>query len=174
MKKMVSFVTALVLCASSSLPVFAATPKYSISMPKIPQIHVELSDSVKEAVNQAAKKQIEKMILDKPELTSTTYRHKGKIYGTYSFLKIEWGEVEGATSYKVEITKPDGTKKTYETTKAYLSVKEGSDDFITECPKQKTENGVECATVRVRAYGEDETYSAWSEEERISCNAIHS
>ena len=34
--------------------------------------------------------------------------------------------------------------------------------------------GVECATVRVRAYGEDETYSAWSEEERISCNAIHS
>ena len=55
MKKMVSFVTALVLCASSSLPVFAATPKYSISMPKIPQIHVELSDSVKEAVNQAAK-----------------------------------------------------------------------------------------------------------------------
>ena len=140
---MVSFVTALVLCASSSLPVFAATPKYSISMPKIPQIHVELSDSVKEAVNQAAKKQIEKMILDKPELTSTTYRHKGKIYGTYSFLKIEWGEVEGATSYKVEITKPDGTKKTYETTKAYLSVKEGSDDFITEFPKQKTENGVE-------------------------------
>lgn len=78
MKKMVSFVTALVLCASSSLPVFAATPKYSISMPKIPQIHVELSDSVKEAVNQAAKKQIEKMILDKPELTSTTIAIKGK------------------------------------------------------------------------------------------------
>ena len=173
MKKMVSLVTTLFLCASSTLPVFAATPKFSLNMPKIPEIHVELSDSMKEAVNQAVKKQIEKMILDKPQVTGASYRHKGTLYGTYSFLNIDWEEVEGATSYKVQVTKPDGTSKTYETSKTYLSLKEGSDDFITGCPKQKTENGVESATVKIRAYGEDETYSMWSEEKKINCNAIH-
>ena len=44
MKKMVSMITTLFLCASTTLPVFAATPKYTISMPKIPTIRVEYFD----------------------------------------------------------------------------------------------------------------------------------
>ena len=34
------------------------TPRYEIDMPEIPDIHVELSDELKEAVNQAAQKQL--------------------------------------------------------------------------------------------------------------------
>ena len=132
------------------------TPRYDVDMPEIPEIHVELSDELQEAVNQAAQKQIEKMILDKP----VVWHAECRTHTNYSFCTITWCKVEGATSYKVEITKPDGAKKTYNTSGNWLAVHSYRDDFISE---------MEGATARVRAYGEDETYSPWSEPVEICC-----
>ena len=66
----------LTLLSACSMSVQAGfTPRYEIDMPEIPDIHVELSDELKEAVNQAAQKQIEKMILDKPAIINATCWH---------------------------------------------------------------------------------------------------
>lgn len=146
--------TLLFACSMNAQAGF--TPRYEVDMPEIPEIHVELSDEVKEAVNQAAQKQIEKMILDKPVI----WHAECRTHTNYSFCTITWCKVEGATSYKVEITKPDGTKKTYNTSGNWLAVHSYRDDFISE---------MEGATARVRAYGEDETYSPWSDVAEICC-----
>lgn len=146
--------TLLFACSMTTRAGF--TPRYDVDMPEIPDIHVELSDELKEAVNQAAQKQIEKMILDKPEI----WHAECRTHTNYSFCTITWCKVEGATSYKVEITKPDGTKKTYDTSGNWLAVHSYRDDFISK---------MEGATARVRAYGEDETYSPWSEPVEICC-----
>lgn len=70
------------------------------------------------------------------------------------------GKVESATSYKVEIVKQDGTKETYNAKGNWLYANSRYNKFIEE-----SMNG---ATVRVRAYGEDETYSPWSDATEIS------
>lgn len=140
------------------------TLKYAVNMPEIPEIHVELSDEVKEAVNQAAQKQIEKMILDKPVIVNATCWHCKYFHPYKNKLIISWESVEGATSYKVEVTDASGTR-TKEVTKNYLILTEGEDDFFPSC--MDTENAH--PTVRVRAYGEDETYSMWSETVEVCC-----
>ena len=154
-KRIVALVLTL-LFAYSMTARAGFTPRYDVDMPEIPDIHVELSDEMKEAVNQAAQKQIEKMILDKPVI----WHAECRTHGNYSFCTVTWSKVDGATSYKVEITKPDGTKKTYNTSGNWLAVHSYRDDFISE---------MEGATARVRAYGEDETYSPWSEPVEICC-----
>lgn len=64
---------------------------------------------------------------------------------------MQWGEVDNATSYEVMVTKTDGTKKTYTTSyNAFVRA-------------NYYENGLENATVRVKAYGENETFSLWSD-----------
>lgn len=146
--------TLLFACSMTARAGF--TPKYEVDMPEIPDIHVELSDEMKEAVNQAAQKQIEKMILDKTAI----WHAECRTHTNYSFCTITWCKVEGATSYKVEITKPDGTKKTYDTSGNWLAVHSYRDDFISE---------MEGATARVRACGADETYSPWSDVTEICC-----
>lgn len=146
--------TLLFACSMTAQAGF--TPRYDVDMPEIPDIHVELSDEMKEAVNQAAQKQIENMILDKTAI----WHAECRTHTNYSFCTITWCKVEDATSYKVEITKPDGTKKTYDTSGNWLAVNSYRDDFISE---------MEGATARVRAYGEDETYSPWSDAVEICC-----
>ena len=158
MKKLVSTIMALTLVVACSMVVQAGfTPKYNIDMPEIPDIKVELSDEVKEAVNNAAQKQIEKMILDKPVVWGAECR----THTNYSFCTITWCKVEGATSYKVEFTKQDGTKETYNTKGNWHYANSRYNKFIAE--------GMNGATVRVRAYGEDETYSMWSDVVDIGC-----
>lgn len=134
----------------------------------VPDVEVELSDEAKASIGNAVQDYISKMVLDMPEINSATYWHKN-YFIRKSNLVIAWKPVEDATSYKVEITKPDGTKKEYETINTYLILSEGSDEFITGCFKQEDENGVQYATVRVRAYGENETFSPWSDVAEISC-----
>ena len=152
----IALIMALVM-ACSMVAQAGFTPRYEVDMPEIPEIHVELSDEVKEAVNQAAQKQIEKMILDKPVVWGAECRTHDK----YTSCIITWCKVEGATSYKVEITKPDGTKETYNVKGNWLYANSRYNKFIAE--------GMNVATVRVRAYGEDETYSPWSDAVEISC-----
>lgn len=157
MKKLVSTIMALTLVMACSIVVQAGfTPKYNIDMPEIPDIKVELSGEVKEAVNNAVQKQIEKMILDKPVVWNAECRTHDK----YTSCIITWGKVEGATSYKVEIAKSDGTKENYNAKGNWFYANSRYNKFF--------EEGIDGATVRVRAYGENETYSMWSDVVEIS------
>ena len=162
-KRIVALVLTLLLACSMTAQA-GFTPRYEIDMPEIPEIHVELSDEVKEAVNQAAQKQIEKMILDKPAIINATCWHCRYFYPYKNKLIISWESVEGATSYKVEVTDASGTR-TKEVTKNYLILTEGEDDFFPGCMDTEDARPI----VRVRAYGEDETYSMWSDAVEIGC-----
>lgn len=156
-RRIVTLVLTL-LSACSMTAQAGFTPRYDVDMPEmpeIPEIHVELSDELKEAVNRAAQKQIEKMILDKTAI----WHAECRTHTNYSFCTITWCKVEGATSYKVEITKADGTKETYNAKGNWLYANSRYNKFIAE--------GMNGATVRVRAYGEDETYSPWSDAVEI-------
>ena len=154
--------TLLFACSMSVQAGF--TPKYDVDMPEIPDIHVELSDELKEAVNQAAQKQIEKMILDKPAIINATCWHCRYFYPYINNLIISWESVEGATSYKVEVTDASGTRMK-EVTSNYLILTEGEDDFFPGC--MDTEDAH--PTVRIRAFGDDETCSMWSDTVEIGC-----
>ena len=66
--------------------------------------------------------------------------------------------------YEIDITDASGTR-TKEVTTNYLILTEGEDDFFPGC--MDTEDAH--PTVRVRAFGEDETYSPWSDVAEISC-----
>lgn len=54
------------------------------------------------------------------------------------------------------VTKADGNKKTYTTTYNGLIRANYCDKFL--------EEGLEEATIKVKAYGENETFSLWSDE----------
>ena len=69
---------------------------------------------------------------------------------------IGWDAVENATSYEIMVTKADGNKKTYTTTYNGLIRANYCDKFL--------EEGLEEATIKVKAYGVDETFSLWSDE----------
>lgn len=77
-----------------------------------------------------------------------------------AYIAIKWSEVENATSYKVRITKADGTWKEYDTTYTAFYNTNYTDDFIA--------NGMDGATVRVRAYGDNDTFGCWSDDTNIA------
>ena len=70
----IALIMALVM-ACSIVAQAGFTPRYDVDIPDITDIEVTLSDEMKEAVNQAAQKQIEKMILDKPAIINATCWH---------------------------------------------------------------------------------------------------
>lgn len=76
-------------------------------------------------------------------------------YGTYGCLSVQWDKVDNATHYEVMVTKTDGTEKTYATSYNAFVRANYYDEFL--------KDGLENATVRVKAYGEDETFSLWSD-----------
>ena len=170
MKKLTKlFAITMALTMMISTTALACSPLYKplseYGYTGVPDVEVELSDEAKASINNAVQDYISKMVLDMPEVKSAEYWHK------YYFIRkpnlvITWKPVEDATSYKVEITKPDGTKKEYETINTYLILSEGADEFITGCFKQVDEY----ATVRVRAYGENETFSPWSNKVDVACS----
>lgn len=173
MKKLMKlFAITMALTMMISTTALACSPLYKplseYGYTGVPDVEVELSDEAKVSIGNAVQDYISKMVLDMPEIKSATYWHKN-YFIRKSNLVIAWKPVEDATSYKVEITKPDGTKRTYETINTYLVLSEGSDKFITGCFKQEDEDRVKYATVRVRAYGDNETFSPWSDVAEISC-----
>lgn len=173
MKKLMKlFAITMALTMMISANAFACSPLYKplseYGYTGVPDVEVELSDEAKASINNAVQDYISKMVLDMPEINSAIYWHKN-YFIRKSNLVIAWKPVEDATSYKVEITKPDGTKRTYETINTYLVLNEGSDEFITGCFEQEDEDRVKYATVRVRAYGDNETFSPWSDVAEISC-----
>lgn len=128
------------------------TPRYDVDIPEIPDIHVELPDATKDAIDQAVQQQLEKMTLDRPVITNA-YHWQTRYY---SGLCVAWNPVDGATSHKVEITKADSTVLTYDARYNWLYLYNVGD--------------LTGATVRVRAFGENETYSLWSEPVDVACS----
>ena len=126
-------------------------------MPEIPD--VELPDSTKDMISAGVENYFKKCILDKPIIEDATYMNKTMGRYSFSYLCVSWDKVENATSYKIEVIKNDGTSKVYETNKSYFYTSR-QDEFIME--------GMDGAKVKVRAYGENDTFGVWSEKKEVS------
>ena len=151
MKKLVSLIMALTL--AMALPATAQagfTPRYDVDMPTIPDIHVKLPDATKDAIDQAVQQQLEKMVLSQPVITNA-YHWQTRYY---SGLYVAWNQVECATSHKVEVTKQDGTVLIHDARYNWIYLYNTGD--------------LTGATVRVKAFGDDETYSLWSDPVEIA------
>ena len=60
--KLIVALVLTLLIACSMIVQAGFTPRYEVDMPEIPDIHVELSDEMKEAVNQATRNQMISMM----------------------------------------------------------------------------------------------------------------
>lgn len=89
-----------------------------------------------------------------------SYFKSASRYFNYSHVAVKWSEVENATSYKVKITKTDGTWKEFDTTYTSFYATNYTDEFFAD--------GMDDATVMVRAYGENEIFSLWSKTTTIT------
>lgn len=155
MKKLIAVVLMAVLTLACAVPTMACTPPLNPPKVEIPEITVKIDDKLQDAMDAAAKEFLEKNVLEKPSVKYTSYIKRTSRYGTYGCLSASWNKVDNATSYEVEVTKSDGTKKTYTTSYNALVRANYYDEFL--------KDGLENATVRVKAYGENETFSLWSD-----------
>lgn len=156
MKKLLAVVLVAALTLTCAMPVKACTPPLNPPKINIPEIDVKLDDNLQAGIDAAVKNFIEKNKLEKPVVKYASYIKRTSRYGTYGCLSVSWDKVDNATSYEVMVAKTDGTKKTYTTTYNTFVRANYFDEFLTE--------GMENATVRVKAYGEDETFSLWSDK----------
>lgn len=159
-KKILVFVLTMVLLTSFSVQAFACTPKLNTSFVQIPKITVKFDEKTEKAIGEAAEKFIEKDALEKTTIQSASYFCKTLRYGTYSCLSARWNEVENATSYDVKIAKSDGTEKVFSTSCSSFIASSYFDDFLS--------SGMDGAVIKVKAYGENETFGLWSDEMSVS------
>lgn len=158
MRKMRKLLATVLLATSTltcAVPTMACTPPLNPPHVEIPEIEVKIDDKLQSAIDAAAKKFWEKNVLEKPSVKYTSYIKRTSRYGTYGCLSVQWDKVDNATHYEVMVTKTDGTQKTYKTSYAVLVKSNYADEFL--------DDGMNGATVRVKAYGEDETFSLWSD-----------
>lgn len=160
MKKLIAVVLMAVLTLACAMPTMACTPPLNPPKIDIPEITVKIDDKLQSAIDEAAKKFLEKNVLEKPSVKYTSYIKRTSRYGTYGCLSIRWDAVENATSYEIMVTKADGNKKTYTTTYNGLIRANYCDKFL--------EEGLEEATIKVKAYGKDETFSLWSDNVAVT------
>lgn len=156
MRKLLATVLLATLTLTCAVPTMACTPPLNPPHIDIPEIEVKIDDKLQDAIDAAAKKFLEKNVLEKPTIWKATCIHRTTRYGTYGCLSVSWNKVNNATSYEVEVTKSDGTQKTYKTSYAVLVKSNYADEFL--------DDGMDGATVKVKAYGVDETFSLWSDE----------
>lgn len=159
-RKLAAIICAFTLALSSSVPVSACTPPLKPPSVKIPDINFEPDGALKDAIDNYVKNWLEKCILDTPVVEYASYYKSTSRYFNYSHVAVKWSEVENATSYKVRVTKADGTWKEYDTTYTAFYSTNYTDDFIAD--------GMDDATVMVRAYGENGTFSLWSKTTAIT------
>lgn len=160
MRKLLATVLLVALTLKCAVPTMACTPPLKPPKIDIPEINVKLDDKMQAAISEVAKKFIEKNTLDKPVIKYASYIKRTSRYGTYGCMSVQWDKVDNATSYEVLVIKPDGTKKTYTTSYNTLVRANYFDEFLTE--------GMENVAVRVKAYGEDETFSLWSDSKNVT------
>lgn len=158
-RKLVAIICALTLALSSAVPVSACTPPLNPPSVKIPDINFQPDGALKDAIDNAVKNWIKKCILGTPTVNYATYFKSISRYFNYAYVAVKWSEVENATSYKVKITKADGTWKEYDTTYTAFYSTNYTDDFIAD--------GMDGATVSVRAYGDNDTFGYWSHDTNI-------
>ena len=154
-KKLVAIMCAVMVAVSCAVPALACTPPLKPPHIDIPEIEVKIDDKLQDAIDAAAKKFLEKNVLEKPSVKYTSYIKRETRYGTYGCLSVQWDKVDNATHYEVMVTKTDGTEKTYATSYNAFVRANYYDEFL--------KDGLENATVRVKAYGENETFSLWSD-----------
>lgn len=154
-KKLVVIVCAVMVAVSCAVPALACTPSLKPPHIDIPEIEVKIDDKLQDAIDAAAKKFWEKNVLEKPVVKYASYIKRTSRYGTYGCLSVQWDKVDNATHYEVMVTKTDGTEKTYATSYNAFVRANYYDEFL--------KDGLENATVRVKAYGENETFSLWSD-----------
>ena len=156
MKKLLATVLTATLTLTCAVPTMACTPPLKPPHIDIPEIEVKIDDKLQDAIDAAAKKFLEKNVLEKPVVKYASYIKRTSRYGTYGCLSVQWDKVDNATHYDVMVIKIDGTKKTYTTSYNAFVRANYYDEFL--------KDGLENATVRVKAYGENETFSLWSDE----------
>lgn len=154
-KKLVVIMCAVMVAVSCAVPALACTPPLNPPHVEIPEIEVKIDDKLQSAIDAAAKKFWEKNVLEKPVVKYASYIKRTSRYGTYGCLSVQWDKVDNATHYEVMVTKTDGTEKTYATSYNAFVRANYYDEFL--------KDGLENATVRVKAYGENETFSLWSD-----------
>ena len=160
MKKLVSALIVTMMIAGSTIPAYACTPKLNPPSVEIPDINFEPDDALKDAIDNAVKNWIEKCILGTPRMEYASYYKSASRYFNYSHVAVKWSKVENATSYKVRVTKADGTWKEYDTTHTAFYSTNYTDDFIAD--------GMDGATVSVKAYGDNDTFGYWSDDTSIT------
>lgn len=160
MKKILTTVLLVTLTLTCTVPTMACTPPLKPPKIDIPKIDVKIDDNLQKAFEEAAKKFLEKNVLKKPVVKYASYIKRTSRYGTYGCLSVSWDKVDNATSYEVLVIKSDGTKKTYTTSYNTLVRANYFDEFL--------KDGMDNATVKVKAYGEDETFSLWSDGKNVT------
>lgn len=161
-RKLAAIICALTLALSSAIPVYACTPPLKTPSVEIPDINFQPDGALKDAIDNAAKNWIEKCILGTPTVEYASYYKSQSRYFNYAYVAVKWSEAENATSYKVRVTKTDGSYKEYDTTYTAFYSTNYTDDFIV--------NDMDGATVKVKAYGDEDKFSLWSEEYTITNN----
>lgn len=160
MKKLVSALIVTMMITGSTIPAYACTPPLNPPSVKIPDINFQPGGALEDAINNAVKKWLEKCILGTPTVDYASYYKSTSRYFNYSYVAFKWSKVENATSYKVRVTKADGTWKEYDTTYTAFYSTNYTDDFITD--------GMDGATVSVKACGNNDTFSCWSDDTTIN------
>lgn len=143
----------------NAVPVSACTPPLNPPSVKIPDINFQPDGALKDAIDNAVKNWLEKCVLGTPTVEYASYYKSASRYFHYSHVAVKWSEVENATSYKVRITKADGTYKEFDTTHTSFYSTNYNDDFIAD--------GMDGATVSVKAYGDNDTFGCWSDDTNI-------
>ena len=138
-RKLAAIICALTLALSSAVPVSACTPPLKPPSVEIPDITFQPDDALKEAISNAAKNWIEKCILGTPTVEYASYYKSQSRYFSYTYAAVKWSE--------------------YDTTYTAFYSTNYTDDFIT--------NGMDGATVSVKAYGNNDTFSCWSDDTNI-------
>lgn len=158
-RKLAAIICAFTLALSSAVPVSACTPPLNPPSVEIPDINFKPDGALEDAINNAVKNWLEKCVLATPVVDYASYYKSTSRYFHYTCVAVKWMKVENATSYKLRITKADGTWKEYDATHTSFYSTNYTDDFITD--------GMDGATVSVRAYGENKTFSRWSDDTEI-------
>lgn len=163
-RKLVAIIGALTLALSSAVPVSACTPPLKPPSVKIPDINFQPDGALEDAIDNAIKNWLEKCVLGTPTVEYASYyksAYKSALrYFNYAYVAVKWSEVENATSYKVRITKADGTYKEFDTTHTSFYSTNYNDDFIAD--------GMDGAAVSVKAYGDNDTFGCWSDDTNIT------
>lgn len=160
MKKLVSTLIVTMMIVGSTVPAYACTPPLNPPSVKIPDINFKPDGALEDAINNAVKNWLEKCVLATPVVKYASYYKSASRYFHYAYVAVKWTKVENAASYRVRITKADGTYKEFDTTHTSFYSTNYTDDFIAD--------GMDGATVEVRAYGDNSTFGCWSDDTNIT------